>query len=453
MRECLGPEAQMRFFLPVVLMAFAAASHAEPVLMISIDGLRPDDITDAKARGLKIPTLSSFIDKGAYATGVKPVLPSVTYPNHTTLVTGVAPRLHCISNNYPLDPSGQNLLGWYWYASDIKVPTLWEQVHANHKVVANMSWPVTVGMEAIDYNIPNYWRAGTPDDIKLLRALSTPKLMALLEKETGASAGAISTNSDAPESDIVACQFAAKLIELKKPEFMTLYLSSLDAVEHKFGPDTLDAKTALETIDKALGTLLVAVRKVAPTTTIVIVSDHGFATTTHDVSLMKAFVESGLVTFDPVAKKLKSWKALPWPAGGSAAIVLENPNDEETKNKVTAILTKLAANPENGIAKVIDKAEIEARGGPKEASLFVDFAIGYEMVSANFIGDLVTPATMKGMHGYFPEHKEMRSTFMIQGPAVKKKGSLGEIDMVDIAPTLAKLLGVVLPHATGKSLF
>ncbi|HEX2760316.1 MAG TPA: hypothetical protein VHM27_07370, partial [Rhizomicrobium sp.] len=63
------------------------------------------------------------------------------------------------------------------------------------------------------------------------------------------------------------------------------------------------------------------------------------------------------------------------------------------------------------------------------------------------------PATIKGTHGYFPTHPEMRATFILSGPSVAKRGSLGEVDMRDIAPTLAKILEVSLPDADGKPLF
>src|SRR5690242_280266 len=125
------------------LMAGAAttAANANPVLMISVDGLRPLDVIDADKRGLNVPNLRAFMADGAYATGVKNVLPTVTYPDHTTLITGVWPDVHGIGNNVKFDPLDKNYEGWYWYSSDIKVPTLWDVVHNNHQVVASIDWP------------------------------------------------------------------------------------------------------------------------------------------------------------------------------------------------------------------------------------------------------------------------------------------------------------------------
>ena len=102
------------------------AALAEPVLLISIDGLQPADVIEAEKRGIDAPNLKRFITEGSYASGVKGVLPTVTYPSHATLLTGVSPAKHGIIGNNTFDPMQINQGGWYWYASDYKVPTLWD---------------------------------------------------------------------------------------------------------------------------------------------------------------------------------------------------------------------------------------------------------------------------------------------------------------------------------------
>jgi len=428
----------------------ASPAFAAPVLMISIDGLRPLDVVDAPQRGLKVPALRAFMEDGAWAQGVRNVLPTVTYPDHTTLITGVWPNVHGISNNVMFDPLEKNMDGWYWYASDIKVPTLWDAVHANHQIVASIDWPVSVGTQSIDYDIPEYWRALNINDVKLLHALSTPGLPETLSKQVGMPLS--SMFAETPASDVARAKFAAALIATEHPEFMTLHLVSLDATQHEDGPDTPQAHATLETIDGAVGDLVAAARKVEPDLVVAIVSDHGFAAVQHDVNLSTAFVKAGFITLDPKTQKPVAWTASVWDAGGSAAIVLKDPNDKPLHDKVAALLKKLAASPPNGIAQVIDKPDIDAAGGGVEASFWVDFKLGYEG-GTKLVSPLVTAGSLKGMHGYFPTHPEMRATFMIDGPGIPKADALGEIDMRDIAPTLAKILGVALPTATGKPLW
>jgi predicted AlkP superfamily pyrophosphatase or phosphodiesterase len=434
----------------ILSMFLAAAAEAAPVLMISIDGLRPGDILEAQKRGLKVPNLRAFLSDGAYSTGVKNELPTITYPNHTTLITGVSPALHGITANTTFDPLKKNYEGWYWYASDIRVPTLWDAVHAQHKIVDSIDWPVSAGTNAIDYNIPEYWRAYTQDDLKLLRALSTPGLITRLEHDSGVPLSAV--YNETPESDMARARFAAALIDFTFPQFMTVHLVSVDHYQHEYGPGSPEAHQAIETCDAAVGLMEAEARKIQADTVVAIVSDHGFAPVSRDVNLMSAFVDAGLVTLDPGKHKIVAWDAEPWDTGGSAAIMLARPDDQALKDKVAALLTKLASDPANGIAKVIDKTEIAARGGGREPSFWVDFDIGWEP-GHDLTGPLVTASTLKGMHGYFPDHKEMRATFLIDGPGVPVKKSLGEIDMRDIAPTLAKLMNVPFPSATGRPLF
>ncbi|MGE0775319.1 MAG: alkaline phosphatase family protein, partial [Sphingomonadaceae bacterium] len=172
-------------FLAVALCA--APAVAEPVLLIAIDGLRPGEVIEAKQRGLKIPNLRRFVKEGAYATGVQGVLPTVTYPSHVTLLTGASPAKHGVVSNTTFDPMQINHGGWYWYTSDVKVPTLWSAAAAAGKTVGNVHWPVSVGATGVTWNLPQFWRTGHADDAKLLTALATPGLVAELEKATGES--------------------------------------------------------------------------------------------------------------------------------------------------------------------------------------------------------------------------------------------------------------------------
>ena len=169
-----------RFFINVLLgslaigqMAGQPAGH-RALLLISIDGMRPDYVTAADAHGLKIPNLRRILAQGAHASGVRGVLPTVTYPSHTTILTGVWPARHGIFSNLTFDPAGTNFEGWYWYSEDIHSPTLWEAAAKAGYRVGSVSWPVSVGAPGVTDLIPEYWRATTPDDLKLLRALSTP---------------------------------------------------------------------------------------------------------------------------------------------------------------------------------------------------------------------------------------------------------------------------------------
>lgn len=118
--------------------------------MISVDGMRPDYITQADAHGLHVPVLRSFMQNGTYADGVVGVVPTVTFPSHATLVTGVSPEQHGIYNNVRFDPFNRNKDAWYWYESEFKAPTLWHAAAQAGIVTASVFWPTTTNADDID---------------------------------------------------------------------------------------------------------------------------------------------------------------------------------------------------------------------------------------------------------------------------------------------------------------
>ena len=144
------------FLAFVVTSIFALAAHAAPVLMISIDGLKPEYITQADAHDMKIPYLRTLLRDGTYAEGVVGIWPTITYPSHTTLVTGVWPDEHGITNNQEFDPLQHFGGAWNWYAAGIRVPTLWQAAHKAGLRTASVGWPVSVGATDVDYLIPEY---------------------------------------------------------------------------------------------------------------------------------------------------------------------------------------------------------------------------------------------------------------------------------------------------------
>jgi predicted AlkP superfamily pyrophosphatase or phosphodiesterase len=438
---------KISFAFAATLLAVSPAL-AHPVLMVSIDGLRPGDALEAQQRGMTLPHFSELIARGSYATGVHNVLPTITYPNHTTLITGVWPALHGIYGNATFDPTRANMGGWYWYYSDIKVPTLWSAVKDSGGNVASISWPVSVGAP-VDENIPEYWRANTEDDVKLERALASPGLAARMEHETGVPLS--DATQDSPASDTVKARYAARMIADFKPEFFTVHLNGVDDVQHKYGPGSPEAHRAIENADAALGIMQDAARAAHPDAVIALVSDHGFADVRHEVHIAEAFVQAGLIKLDD-RQKIVGWDAQPWSTGASSAIILARPDDAALKAKIKVLLDQLAADPANGIARIIDRDEVARLGGNHGAAFYVDYRLGYQPSSA-LNGPMVTDSSIRGTHGYFPEHAEMHSTFLIEGPGIPAGKNLGEIDMRDIAPTLARVMGVSLPSAQGRPLF
>lgn len=446
------------FLLSLVLLvsagAFLLAAQAPaqdqgpPLLvMISVDGMRPDYITQADEHGAKVPNLRRFLKEGTYADGVVGVVPTVTYPSHTTLVTGVWPAKHGIFANTTFDPLRKNLDGWYWYTEDIRVPTLWDAAAAAGRTTASIQWPVTVGAH-ITWDIPEFWRASTPDDAKLLRAVSTPGLLQEARKDLGEYRGGFDTSA---EGDVNRGQYAEWILEKKHPALLTLHLSSLDHIEHETGPFSPEDIAVLETIDATIGEIRATAERLAPRRTFIgIVSDHGFARTDAQLNLFPLFREEKLITVDEKGK-ITDWKAIPWVTGGSAAIVLKDPNDSATLSEVRELLAKVASDPANGVDRILDAEELHKRGGFSPASFFVGLKPGWRTGSA-LDGPVLSKVKLGGTHGELPDLPDLHASFFLIGPGVPAGRSLGLIDMRDVAPTLAHEVGLSLPTADGKNL-
>ena len=441
--------AAIAVYLPAFSLAApgTAQQPSRPVVLISIDGLRPDYLTEADKHGLKIPNLRRLLRDGAHATGVLGVIPTVTYPSHTTLVTGVSPAIHGIHSNTTFDPLQKNQGGWYWYAGDITSQTLWDAAAAQSLKTANVHWPVTVGAH-ITWNIPQYWRTGTPDDRKLVKVLSTPGLLDSLEHEVGPYADGIDESTEGDEN---RAKFVVRLLQTRRPSLMLAYFTALDHAQHEHGPFSPEALATLERIDRIVGEVWnAAVDASGARAVVAVVSDHGFAATSKALNLGVAFVQAGLITLGADGKPAK-WLAMPWGAGASAAIVLGDSANGEVRQRVREVLIRVTRDSANGVATIYDDSRLKEAGGFPQAAFYVALKPAFTMGGA-LTGPLVTPATGKGTHGYLNTLPEMRASFFIAGPGIPAGKSLGEVDMRDIAPTLAAILGVKLLRAEGRNL-
>jgi hypothetical protein len=133
-----------------------------------------------------------------------------------------------------------------------------------------------------------------------------------------------------------------------------------------------------------------------------------------------------------------------WPVGGAAAVVLARPSDSALEDRVRSLLAKLAADPAHGIARILEKGDIAKRGGFPNASFLVEMRPGYA-IGLNIKGRLVTDAPSTGTHGYLAERPEMRASLFILGAGIAARHDLGVVDMRQIAPAVAALMGVSLP--------
>ncbi|HEX7086333.1 MAG TPA: ectonucleotide pyrophosphatase/phosphodiesterase [Vicinamibacterales bacterium] len=418
----------------VSLVLTADAREADRhVVMISIDGLRPVSYT---APGpARIPTLRALAARGAWASGVIGVLPTVTYPSHTTLITGVQPARHGIPMNTYVDPEARSAGAWYWYARDIKVTTLPGAVRARGLTAASVSWPVTVGMD-LDYNVPEFNRSQHPEALNALRAFSfPPRLIDGYEAAHGPLAW--------PFSDAERTGLAAWLVRTFKPSLTLLHIFDTDSASHAEGPDSPQALEALERADGHVATMIKAVEDagLADRTDIVIVSDHGFLPLEKQLHPNAIFKREGLIETNENGT-ITGWQAYYKGNGGSGFVYLRNRDDEALKRRVRELLDALAADPANGIEKVWDEQDLAQIGATPDAVFALTMKPGF--YSGGGHRELLTSLGSRGGHGFDPNRTELHASLIMAGPSVTRKGDLGIVRMSQIAPTIARWFGVQL---------
>jgi predicted AlkP superfamily pyrophosphatase or phosphodiesterase len=349
---------------------------------------------------------------------------------------------------------------WHWYAAQIQSPTLWKVAHTAGLHTASVGWPVSVGATDIDWLIPEFWRSADPSsatnpaDRLLLAAVSRPDT--LIQQLEPAAGPYMMGNDTSTGGDETKTRYALEILRRYKPAFMTIHLSSLDDAQHAHAPFSSEARNTLEAIDGMIARLASAAVSNDPSAVVVVVSDHGFMNVSHFVNLAIPFVQAGLVqeSVSPQtnAPEISSWKAVPWMAGGMAAVMLHDPADQATMQQVQAMLAKLAADPESGIAEVLDRDAIAKREAFPDATFLVVFKPGYyagAAVSGNLVTDI--PGT-RGSHGFSPEYPEMRASFFAAGAGIAHHRDLGVVDMRRIAPTVARILRVPMPTAKAAAL-
>jgi predicted AlkP superfamily pyrophosphatase or phosphodiesterase len=420
----------------------AAARSDTHVIMISIDGLVPDYYTEPARLGLKLPNIIKMKLDGAFAFGVEGVYPSVTYPAHTTLVTGVRPSVHGIIQNRIFEaPTEPQTREWYWFSKELKSETLWTLAKKAGLVTAGVGWPVTVGAD-LDYNVPEIADPKERSSPKRTMQYSTP---GLLTKALGMGAGSDNT------TDGRRAKVSEFIIENYKPNLMLIHFIALDGVHHEKGPRTPEAIEMAERMDAYIGRVVEATRKagIFEKTTFFIVSDHGFAEVKKRFEPNVLLVKDKLITLDQSGKPV-DWKAAAWPAGGSCAIVLRDASDKATAEKVRALFTDLASRNNSPISRVLERKEIDKLGSIPNAFLMLEAAPGYAFGESLTGDEIAEPKDYRGTHGHLPSRAELRSSLIIFGPGARVGAQMPLARMIDIAPTAAALLGLSFSDAEGQ---
>jgi predicted AlkP superfamily pyrophosphatase or phosphodiesterase len=358
------------------------------VILISIDGFRYDYLT----RGAT-PTLSALAADGA--TGpMRPSFPSLTFPNHYTLVTGLHPDHHGIVGNSFIDPvlgkfsMARTESGWWDQAEPI-----WDTAEKAGLTTATMFWP---GSDTTVHGVKPTW--SRPFDQSVTGDQRVDQLLAWMDATP-------------------------------RPDFGTLYFDTVDTAGHHAGPDAQETMTAAAGVDASIARLIegLKARGLYDNTVLVIVADHGMAATSPD----RVMVLDDLV--DPAAVNITY----------AGPVVYLDPAPGHEAEVETALVKRHA----HGVCW--DKADIPARfvlgSNPRVPAIVCSADIGW------VFGTRARPMRQAGgAHGYDNRAPEMAALFIAHGPGIAHGRRLENLDSVDVQPLLGRLLRIPVPAGDGN---
>lgn len=413
------------------------------LIVISYDAFSEDNWEMAS----KLPNISELMKNGAYTSKMKSVFPTLTYVAHSTLVTGVYPDKHKIFQNNAFQPfveeKNQN---WFWYRKDIKVPTIYDVARQSGLTTAGLLWPVT-GKAKIKYNLPEVVAINNENQgLKILKNGSPFFCIRLALKY-----GKIRKGVGQPYLDDFTTACAVDVIKRKKPNLLLVHLIDLDDAKHYTGINSEQVKQVILRMDKRIGDIMSAVDEagIKDETVLLIVGDHGQKAIRYKIYLNKLLKDNGLIYEE---KGQLKWRAYVQGAGGSAGIFIKE-EDKEAEVLVKELLDKAVKQNSYGIKKIYSDDERIMYHMDTKPKYIIEAKIGYsfhEEIGDEIIRDLSTDRIAYGNHGYSPDIDDYKCNFLIAGKYIKNGLEIGDINMVDVAPTIARILGLTLNNCDGR---
>lgn len=385
-----------------LLLAAASVWAKQPLVVISVDGLDNRYLAQADEMHLRIPNLRKLMREGEYSRGIIGVFPTITWPSHTTIITGADPVVHGILSNWR--PPGDRFLNY----SQIKVPTLIGAAHAAGLKTAAITWPVTVGAP-LDWNLPEYFqkRQGGSMDTRSVESKSNPP---------GLVADISHVYPSFPQEwmdDRTRALAARYLLDREKPDLLLVHFVDLDSEEHENAPFTREANAILERTDELIGQIIAALPHGSA---LAIVSDHGFERVDRMVNIKAIAAKEGAT--------VRAFGGVVVAPDAAAAEVLK----------------RLRADPKNGIGREIpaeEYARFPSMLPPHPAAVFE--SAEFVMFSFGEGGELFSKPREIGNHGHWP--MRYRAVFVLWGPSIPHR-ELPEFSIKNIAGRLAAVIGV-----------
>jgi predicted AlkP superfamily pyrophosphatase or phosphodiesterase len=411
------------------------------VVVISLDGFPAYALKDPR---LPIPTLRKLASEGAIADSMQPVNPTVTWPNHTTIVTGVdASQHHVLFNGLLTRPEKDGPPKIEpWRDKDVLVhsPTIYDVAHEAGLTTAQVDWVAIYNAKTIDWKFPELPEVEGEIERKLIaNGTVTGEQLKTFE------------NSSQAWQDEMWTDAAVRILEDHHPNLLLFHLLTLDDINHEYGPMSNGSLTAMAWLDSQVNRIVQILQQpdFAGRSTLIIVSDHGFRSYRHRIHPNILLQEKGIITERDGKLQGDAWAM---PEGGTAMVYVTNPG---RKAELIPTLKAIYGEAE-GVERVYGVEEFAPLGlpTPAESDQAPDLVLGAKPDYA-FAGDsakdYITDAS-GGTHGFVNSDPQMQAIFLAWGEGVPKKAHLGAITNREVAPTIAKILGIDLRTAKSAAL-
>lgn len=426
----------------ITALAFGAPEKERHVVVISLDGFpaylwrEPD---------LPIPNLRKLAAAGATADAMVVTTPASTWSSHTSMITGVSPRRHGVFFNAQVILHGPNRAPtteqWADKEGFVLVPTLYDVAHAAGLTTAESDWVAITRAPTVDWSFPEI-----------------PNVEGKVEKEMIAAGRLTAEQIDWMQHkpgrksivfhDQVWTDAACHIFQQHKPNLLLFHPLTLDSVHHHYGPGSEASYTAVAYLDRLVGQLVDAVDKsgLRDRTTFIVMTDHGFKKVTKAIYPNVALRRAGLTGV--IGPTLTDSQAAALSFGGTAFVYITDPaRRAELLPKVKAALTGV-----EGIKAVLTGEEVQALGlptpaeNPRAGDLLLVAQDDYFFDNSAAAAEPVLPVVnYSGTHGYPHTDPELQGIFFASGAHIQAGRKLGQVRNLDLAPTIARILGVQMP--------
>lgn len=413
---------------------------ADHVVLISFDGLRPEFYLDPR---WPAPMLQQMRREGAHAAAVDSVFPSVTYPAHATMITGVLPTEHGIDYNSPFELAGATGR-WYWEAEHIRAPTLWDAARAAGLTTASVFWPVSVGAP-IDRNVPEIWPLAPKQEfVAPLRRLATPPgLVEELEREATGRLSPHTFSFGRLSLDDRTAAMAAYLLAAYRPNLLTVHLIGADHFQHEEGRDGPTVPRAVAALDRGVARIVEAAERagILERTAFLLVGDHGFVDLHTEVAPNVWLAEDGLME---ARSDRGDWRATVHTASAAGFLHLARAGDVASEARARAVLESQPAEV-RALYRIVERAELDRLGSAPRAAFAIAPAPGVS-ISSRHEPPAVRPRR-GASHGGLPDQPQLASGLVAWGAGIRPRGRVERLTLLQIAPLVSELLGLELAGA------